>query len=122
MSLALLLLACHGEAIAPEAPVSDPATPALTERLRVPLPYGKPRDVPQLAGTVTLVQVASSHSGPGLMESSRGTLELSRGGETVRVDFDANKAFEAWGYKMAVFGASGSYELGVFPPGAIFEP
>jgi hypothetical protein len=97
-------------------------TKPLDHRLRVPLPFNKPMPITELSGEVTLVQAASDHSGPGLEESSSGSIRLERDGAVETINFQANRAFEAWGYKMAVFGASGSYELGVFPPGVAFEP
>lgn len=104
----------------PHATTSQ-STP-LSKRLRVPLPYNKARPLPELGGTVTLLKASSGHYGDGLDEASSGVIELSREGQSQQVSFQANRAFDAWGYRMAVFGASGSYELGVFPPGAPFEP
>jgi len=129
LPLAALLFACHGGAglhadptPSSEAAVPDSSQGQLTQRVRLSLPYDKARPIPVIGGTVTLVQASSDHMGEGLEEASSGIIELSRDGKTERISFEANRAFRAWGYKMGVFGASGSYELGIFPPGAAFEP
>ena len=121
-----LTIACHGgQTAAVETTVTPEVTvsaPPLEKRLRIPLPFNKACPIPELGGTVTLVSVSSDHRGPALSEASSGVVELERDGQVERIAFEANRSFEAWGYRMAVFGASGSYELGVFPVGATFEP
>lgn len=121
-----LTIACYGgQSATVETPVAPEVTgsgPPLEERLRVPLPFNKACPISELGGTVTLVSVSSDHSGPTLSETSSGVLELARDGQVERIAFEANRAFQAWGYRMAVFGGSGSYELGVFPLEATFEP
>ncbi len=105
-----------------EAAASTETPDELTERIRISLPAGRAQPIPIIGGMVTLLSAESAHLGPDLMESSSGVIELRRDNAVVEVPFDANRAFEAWGYRMAVFGASGSYELSIFPPGAAFEP
>ena len=103
-----------------EAPV--PASPLATP-LHVPLPYGRAVAIPELSGEVTLLSASSSHGGDRLeTETSSGTLRLSRGGAMEEHAWVPGQVFEAWGLRMAVFGASGSYELGIFPEGAAVEP
>lgn len=126
-ALTALLLGCHGSATLRADPSSEAAVPdsprdQLSQRLRVSLPYGKARPVPVLGGTVTLVEASSDHMGEALEEVSNGVIELSRDGKAERIAFEANRSFRAWGYEMGVFGASGSFELGIFPPGVAFEP
>ncbi|MDP2309580.1 MAG: hypothetical protein Q8P18_26405 [Pseudomonadota bacterium] len=121
-----MILACLGAesvaapALPSVAPGADvPTAPASLPRVDVPLPFDKP--VPVLDGTARLKDARSSHTRDG-RESSAGQLELERAGVTETVAFDANRPFQAWGRTMVVFGASGSYQLSVFPPGAPVVP
>jgi hypothetical protein len=98
-------------------------TSTLVDRLSIGLPFGATQPIPQLDGSVTLVASHTDHVRPGYrMGATTGTIELQRGQDTQRIDFEANRAFEAWGYRMAVFGMGGNLELGIFPEGATFEP
>ena len=114
----LFALACQATP-APEPAVS-PAPLVIEARVRVSLPFERP--MPLLDGTVRLVESHVDHDDDMGASGGGGALELTRGDETTRVDFTLNRPFEAWGHRMAVFGASGSVELSVFPPGAPFEP
>ncbi len=122
-----VLSACHGQvATTPPAAPPEPIvqkTSELTERLRIGLRFDKAQPIAELDGTVTLVQSESDHGGPGLREGlDTGIIELKRGEDVQRIPFETNVVFEAWGYRMAVFGGGGNLELGVFPHGAPLEP
>lgn len=88
-------------------------------RVDVSLPANKV--VPLLDGTIRLVEATSDHTADG-REISAGTIELIRGGAAESVHFDANRPFKAWGLDMVVFGASGSYQVSVFPAGTPIRP
>ncbi len=95
----------------------------LSERLRIGLPFGAAQPIPELDGSVTLVASESDHAGPGMtMGRTTGTIELVRGDDMQRIDFQTNQVFQAWDYRMAIFGMGGNLELGVFPDGASVEP
>lgn len=128
--LPLLLPACLGATsptigsedpppLAPTSPTQTTGAPVITSRIDVRLPAGQIQ--PLLDGTVRLVEATSDHTRDG-QEISSGTIELARGGAIETVRFDANRPFQAWGVAMVVFGASGSYQLSVFPPGAPITP
>lgn len=124
-------LGCRGEASSPpaaEPPVTaSEALPAgldaLTRPLGVGLVAGKARTMAPIEATVTLTGGSSDHGGPRLStEHSAGTVRIDWGEQSHEQAWESGRPFELWGLQMAVFGASGSYELKVFPPGVPVRP
>ena len=100
-----------------------PPSSDLTERLRIPLKTGKTYalldgEVVMTEGEVDLVKRADGR----MVERSHGHLSFTRAGATTEIDFDEGTVFEMWGYRMAVFGGGGDFELSVFPEGMAASP
>lgn len=103
-----------------EAPVSG-----VNKRIRVDLIVDKPMPIPALDASATLLSAERVyHRAPdgSRYETVRGRVLLTRGAQTVEVDFVEGSSFEQFGYQMAIFGDASDLELSVFPPGEAVRP
>ncbi len=125
------LTGCAGTPAPPPAPATETPMPSdmpagaadLTTVIRVGLVSDKPRPLSPLKATVELMSAASDHGGERLQtEHSSGTVRLAWDGHTLDQPWVNGVPFPVWGLQLAVFGASGSHELAVFPPGVPVEP
>jgi len=128
-ALLLLALACAGpesSAAPPPEPEPEPVqTAALTESVHVRIPFGKPRTVEGLRGTVTLVagskDTVMDEQGRFSHHVTTGTLRFERGEQSDEIAFTSGQAFEHWGHPMAVYGMD-ALELVVAPVGQRPKP
>ena len=126
----VLALACDR---APSSPAPDAALPTpvpaplapLDTRADVELDLGKTLPVGASGIEVTLVSGSQDRiklPDGRMVDQTTGRVKLSRGGESIEVDFVSGRAFEAFGHPMAVFGTAGWLELAAFPPGSAVRP
>lgn len=97
----------------------------MTERITVGLQYGKALPVGNLGITVTLTRGETDlHMGEDgkTFHTTSGEADLKKGDEVVHVEFGGSHAFDAFGYRMGIFGAGGNFELSVYPEGDPIKP
>ncbi len=100
---------------------SPPAEPAAApEQRHVALPYHEPQSLPEVGGTVTLIEgsrdTISDPDGGFYHGATIGRLQFTDGDEETTILFTSGQSFQHAGRDMAVYGEM-SLELVIAPPG-----
>ena len=125
IAAALVLWGCTGDPPPPVIAPAVPAVPVVPAQRHIPLPYSEPQSLPEVGGTVTLIEgsrdLISDPSGGVYHGATIGTLQFADGDQVTTTPFSSGRSFQHAGRNMAVYGAD-SLELVIAPPGAMPHP